>query len=236
MPQKIPCRVAEVIDHGDRVYSVLLRPQARLPRFVAGQFLHLALDHFEPGDFWPESRVFSIASPSSQPDLLKITYSVKGIFTTRMEIELCPGREVWVKLPYGEFAVDRHKDGCLLAGGTGITAFAAYLGQLTADQPNRVLLFYGARRQDLLVYRSAVEEAGRRCSRLTVHLFAEQGMEAGSSVMPGRLDIDHIWPLLDEPAGLTYYIAGPPAMIAGLTGGLRARGMRDYQILVDAWE
>ena len=30
--------------------------------FKPGQFLHLALDAFEPGGFWPESRVFSIAS------------------------------------------------------------------------------------------------------------------------------------------------------------------------------
>jgi len=33
---------------------------------------------------------------------LKITYSVKGVFTKRMASELFMGKEVWLKLPYGD--------------------------------------------------------------------------------------------------------------------------------------
>ena len=154
MPQRIACRVVEVVQHGDRVYSVLLHPATPAPRFLPGQFLHLALDGFQPGDFWPDSRVFSIASPPSDRELLRITYAVKGRYTTRMETELHPEREVWIKLPYGEFIVDREKDVCLLAGGTGMTAFTAFLGELPAGHKHQVELFYGARRPELLIYRS----------------------------------------------------------------------------------
>ena len=78
MPQKIPCKVEEIIPHGERVYTVLLRPMARVPRFAAGQFLHLALDPFRPGDFWPDSRCFSIASSPSQADLLRMSMAAGG--------------------------------------------------------------------------------------------------------------------------------------------------------------
>ena len=104
-PRKLRCTVCELRDHGDRVYSLRLRSERPLPQFRSGQFLHLALDPYDPSGFWPESRVFSIASSPGRKDEVEIVYSVKGRFTSRMEKELCAGGEVWVKLPYGEFVV-----------------------------------------------------------------------------------------------------------------------------------
>ena len=117
MPQKILSRVKEVVNHGERVYSIFLIPDSPAPRFLPGQFLHLALDPYIPGDFWPESRVFSIASAPSERHLLRLTYAVKGQFTSRMEAELCPGREVWLKLPYGEFTIDTSQRRLLVGWG-----------------------------------------------------------------------------------------------------------------------
>ena len=125
--RKIPCVVRTVTDHGEHVYTVELQPSMPVPQFRPGQFLHLALDPYEPGGFWPESRVFSIASSPAERDRLAITYAVKGAFTTRMERELAAGGRAWVKLPYGEFVVDPARDAVLFAGGTGITAFTAFL-------------------------------------------------------------------------------------------------------------
>jgi len=71
--RKIPCKVERVTDHGERVYTVELVPSALVPRFKPGQFLHLALDTYEPGGFWPESRVFSIATSPRERDRLAIT-------------------------------------------------------------------------------------------------------------------------------------------------------------------
>ncbi len=239
MPQKIPCRVAEIISHGEHVYSVLLEPQARVPRFAAGQFLHLALDPFRPGDFWPDSRCFSIASSPSQASLLRITYAVKGVFTTRMQRELAVGCDVWVKLPYGEFIVAPDRDVCLLAGGTGITAFTAYLSDPPAEHSHEIHVFYGARRSDLLIYRNLVEKWASGCatssSRSSLWLCAEE-QTGDSAVEEGRLDIAYIGRRLERPDKLTYYVAGPPAMIKALTAGLPTLGAPPSQIVVDAWE
>jgi hypothetical protein len=93
MARKIRCAVERITDHGDRVYTVELTPETPVPAFRPGQFLHLALDAYDPSGFWPESRVFSIASAPSQRRALRIAYSVKGAYTIRMEQELRAGGE-----------------------------------------------------------------------------------------------------------------------------------------------
>src|SRR3954465_14940540 len=98
--QKLGGAVEAIVDHGGQVYTLALRPTRPAPRFRAGQFLHLALDPYEPTGFWPESRVFSIASAPDAREVVKITYAVHGSFTARMERELAPGGRVWIKMPY----------------------------------------------------------------------------------------------------------------------------------------
>jgi ferredoxin-NADP reductase len=235
MPRRLRCQVLEIVDHGERVYSVFLKPESTAPRFQAGQFLHLALNPYRPGDFWPESRVFSIASPPSARDLLRITYAVKGVFTSRMEAELSPGGEVWVKLPYGEFSVTGDSDACLLAGGTGITAFTAFLGGLPAGYAPRVDLFYGARIPPLLIYRPLIEEAARRCPNLQVHYLAERN-DDGADCLTGRVEPGTIWPLIRDPRAMTFYLSGPPEMLSSVRRGLTERGVAPGRIVVDAWE
>jgi ferredoxin-NADP reductase len=235
MPQKIHCTVTEVIDHGERVYSVFLKPDSPAPRFAAGQFLHLALDPYSHGDFWPESRVFSIASTPAKRDLLRITYAVKRSFTTRMESELRTGREVWIKMPYGEFTISAESEACLLAGGTGITAFTAFIDSLPVQYAHPVRLFYGARRPDLLIYRPLVEAASKRSSSLQAVCMAEQSNN-GTDCLPGRLDLDTVWERIPDPLAVTYYIAGPPEMIRVFTYGLSRRGVASERIVTDAWE
>src|SRR5262245_23694219 len=114
--RKINAVVRRIIDHGDHVYTVDMTTSSRVPPFRPGQFLHLALDEFDPSSFWPESRVFSIASSPTERNMLTICYAVKGRFTTRMERELCEGRSVSLKLPYGDFVINQKRETMLLAG------------------------------------------------------------------------------------------------------------------------
>ena len=145
-----------------------------MPRFKPGQFLHLALDAYEPGGFWPDSRVFSIASSPRERDRLAITYAVKGAFTSQDgSASSSEGREVWVKLPYGEFVVDASRDAVLFAGGTGVTAFTAFLQSLEAETAPRVLLFYGARTPELFIYGPLAEACAREVPSLACTLVPE---------------------------------------------------------------
>jgi ferredoxin-NADP reductase len=226
--RKIPCVVRAVTDHGERVYTVELEPSTTVPQFKPGQFLHLALDRHEPGGFWPESRVFSVASSPADRDRLAITYAVKGAFTTRMERELAPGGSAWVKLPYGEFVIDPGTDVVLFAGGTGITAFTAFLQSLEAEQSPRVLLFYGARTPDLFVYGPLARARAREVPSLACSLVCEETQ--------GRLRVDAAWPAIQALDDPVFYLSGPPQMLAALTAQLRGHGISMEAIRTDAWE
>jgi ferredoxin-NADP reductase len=187
--------------------------------------------------------VFSIASPPAQRDTVRITYAVHGRFTSRMESDLVEGRQVWIKMPYGEFVVDNHADVVLFAGGTGITAFSAFLEDLPPGGHQSVTLAYGARTNGLLIYRDVVERCAERLPSLQVSYFVEEeseadphGREGRVQSSPGRVSVEAVWPRLRCPFETSYYIAGPPPMLASVGQDLRARNISPEAIHIDAWE
>lgn len=236
--QRLACRVERIIRHGGRVYTVVLKPERPAPIFKPGQFLHLALDPYDPSSFWPDSRVFSIASPPSQRERLSITYSVAGRFTARMESELREGVDLWVKLPYGTFVVTSTKDVVLFAGGTGITAFTAFLDEVPSGASQSITLAYGARTRDLLIYRDLVERSMARLPAFNVSYFLESdgGAAMRNGEQLGLVSVTTMWPLIPRPMGAEYYISGPPVMLRSIAQQLRDRGISSETIHIDAWE
>lgn len=237
--QKIRCRVERIADHGEHVYTVDLAPERRVPVFQPGQFLHLALDAYDPSGFWPESRVFSIASAPDQRERLSITYSVQGRFTARMEKELAESKFIWIKMPYGDFVIKGVSDVVLFAGGTGITAFTAFLDGLAPAFPHRVYLAYGARNSNLLIYRNLVQRRAAMVSQLQPFYFVEQdadGQPVARSETVGRLSVAAMWQRVENPLTATYYISGPPPMLKAISRDLSQQGIRTDAIRTDAWE
>jgi NAD(P)H-flavin reductase len=245
-PVKTKACVTEVAPYGAGVYSVKLRPLGLSPRAKPGQFLHLTVDEYDPaGGFWPESRVFSIASAPGASEI-EIVYSVKGRYTRRMEESLAPGREVWLKLPYGEFIIDSAagagEDAVLVAGGTGVSPFLPYLEKILASgkRERTVRLYYGARENAMLLARGLLE----RCAAaglVDVRVFIENeepdgSAPTGTKAERGRLDIDRI---RGECTGLSspvYFLSGPPAMIKAFRERLGASGIEAGRIKIDEWE
>lgn len=228
--------------HAPDVATFYLTWTGRRPRFRPGQFVHVALDAYDPSEHWPESRVFSIASAPSDPHGMRLTIGRKGHFTSRLLDELGPGRTLWCKGPYGDFevrAADPEAPVTLVAGGTGVTPFCAFMEEAllrpeTTGAPVR--LYYGARTADLLLYARLAERCAAELPRFRVHLFAEEGV-LPPSVTRGRLDIRRIADDAEEHPKTRFYLSGPPPMIAAFTGYLRkTRGVPGEQVLVDAWE
>lgn len=172
-PRKIRCLVESITDHGGHVYTVDLAPASPVPPFKPGQFLHLTVEDYDPASFWPESRVFSIASSPHERNRLRICYSVKGRYTGKMEQVLAPAREVWVKLPYGDFVIDEASDAVLIAGGTGISAFTAFLEALTPETKQKVTLIYGARNPELFLFQEMILSQNDRVPGFNVIFFTE---------------------------------------------------------------
>jgi ferredoxin-NADP reductase len=196
-PVRMRAEITSVGMHGAGVYSVTLRPERRVPGFKPGQFLHLALDEFDPSiGYWPESRVFSIASGTGDPELA-IAYSVKGAFTRRMADTLVVGRRVWIKLPYGHFIVDslvtQGHDAVLVAGGTGISPFVPYLTALCRGSvaQRAVALWYGVRTPELVLFAPAIASFLRSSPFCSATIFIERATRSleipRALFRPGRL-------------------------------------------------
>jgi NAD(P)H-flavin reductase len=248
-PVRVKATVTEVVRYGTSVYQVKMRPESRIPRFRAGQFLHLALDDFDPaGGFWPESRVFSIAS-APDAECLEIVYSVKGCYTSRMELEIAVGRSIWLKLPYGSFIVSRLAQSdskvILIAGGTGISPFVPFihdeLGRSGTSVAREIMLHYGVRSADMLLYPALLGLAARTLDGFKWTLWVEDAdqptIDAGVPVIrkSGRLDPDVV---AREDGGdrAIYFVSGPPAMIEHFRRRLRELAVLDERIRVDEWE
>lgn len=245
-PIKLKATVSHIYQFGFGTYLVQFDPHGVVPKFKAGQFLHLTVDEYDPmGGFWPESRVFSIASPPSDQKI-KILYSVKGKYTARMERELTVGREVWLKLPYGSFIIDSfingQQDVVLVAGGTGISPFLPYLQSQDALhlQSQKVWLYYGVRENALLAAIETIQscsEAGVLNAR--VYVESEQpSMTNGKNITfsKGRLDIENIFSetrILKDPL---FFLSGPPAMIFSFKAKLLQGGIEPKNIIIDEWE
>jgi len=234
--------VDRVERHSTDVATLHLAWRERRPRFRPGQFVHVAIDAYDPSEHWPESRVFSIASAPSDPHGMRLTIGRQGDFTSRLLDEVRPGRTLWCKGPYGDFevhAADREAPVALVAGGTGITPFCAFMEEAllrpeTTAGPVR--LYYGARTADLLLYAPLAERCAAELPRFSAELFAEEDV-LPPFVTRGRLDIRRI---ADDAAGhpmTRFYLSGPPVMIEAFAGYLREmRGIPAAQVLVDAWE
>ena len=234
--QKLGCVVDSVLPHGAGVYTVALKPERRAPRFRAGQFLHLALDPYDHTGFWPDSRAFSIASSPVDRECIRITYAVHGRFTARMERDLVQGKRVWIKMPFGDFVIDEASELVLFAGGTGITAFTAFLDALPANTAMSVVLAYGARSTELLIYRELVERCAARVPSLDVNYFVEAGASAVTGGTAGQLSVEAVWPRVRHPLDATYYLSGPPQMLRTISQDLKGRGLGTEAIHIDAWE
>lgn len=232
-PAKIRATVVAVDRHVDGVASYRFRPEGRVPKFRAGQFLHLALDDYNSQAQWPESRVFSIASsPAERRSELAITVSVKGRYTQRIFDELGVGSQCWLKLPYGSFLFPAGEELVLVAGGVGITPYLSLFKQMLAEQSGqRVCLYYGVRAKEYYLFGELLESCRRELPNFKLVVYSVEEME---NARIGILDIEAIAEE-SSPSSL-FYLSGPPQMISNFKAALLDGSVGEDRILIDDWE
>ncbi len=227
-PSKVLAKVEQIDSKGDGVYQLTFSVPSRYTKYLAGQFLHLTLEEFDPTTgYWPESRVFSIASRPRQEHLI-VVYSVKGAYTKRMEKELAVGSEVWLKLPYGDFVIEESPVGSpplvLVAGGTGVSPYIPFLLQ-PRETSGPVHLYYGVRKAEHQLFARELEQLKAQ-PWFHLHLVVGQ-----------LLTLDQMATDLGAAfAKAHFYLSGPPVMIKTFRTQLAERGLAGHQIHIDEWE
>ena len=241
-PNKVRARVLSIQRHQLGVYGVTFEAPSRVNRYLPGQFLHLTLDEFDPTTgYWPESRVFSIASKPRQ-DHVSIVYSVKGAYTRRMEQDLAIGKEVWLKYPYGDFVIHENRLAgrpvVLLAGGTGVAPYIPYLTaeELPLEGP-AVHVYYGARLPELILFRDELVRASKSHPRIALRFYYEDGSAPTETMRKGRLNVADVEHDLGKSfSQAVFFLSGPPIMIKTFKNELLARGIEPESLKIDEWE
>ena len=124
--------------------------------------------------------------------------------------------------------MDAARDAVLFAGGTGVTAFTAFLQSLSPSMQRESCssTALGPPTCSSTVSSSRPVPAWRpslRCS-----LVCEE--------TEGRLDVGVAWPAIEALQNPLFYLSGPPPMLAALGQQLQARGASAESIRIDAWD
>jgi NAD(P)H-flavin reductase len=205
------------------LYSLEFRSLGGKFRYFPGQFLHLALDpDYDGSGQWPDSRCFSMRSNPDQ-ETIKITYSVKGKFTSQMERQLKIGSEVWLKLPYGDLFLQPHNkvNTVFIAGGTGITPFLSLFTHSSFREYSNPKIYLGFKSESHNLY---VNE---------LMLIKDTYVKVFLEDINGSLDIE--WIFLENGLDCDYLISGPPLMISSFKNALVSNGLPVKQIITDDW-
>ena len=208
------------------IFTVEFKSLERPYKYAPGQFLHIAIDEEYDGiGQWPESRCFSMQSDPAE-DVIRITYAVKGNFTQEMERVLKPGREVWLKLPFGELFTQPHsKSGTVfIAGGTGVTPFLSLFTHESFREYVNPRIYLGYKNEDYFIYQKELAAIKNDNAQITVFFENRDGV----------IDIVKIHEQNGNDS--SYFISGPPVMIKIFKNKLISLGVPAENVLTDDWE
>jgi ferredoxin-NADP reductase len=190
--------------------------------FVPGQFIQV---HFHYEDGKPTKRSYSVATVPSRPGApvrdieIAVSY-VAGGAATAIFAALKEGEQIQASGPYGRFCLmekDQNRRYLLVATGTGVTPYRAMLPELErllADRGIEVVLLFGARNAQELLYGEEFEAfAASHPGFRFVPCFSRQPRT------PARADdrqgyVQHVLPeFRPDSAGDIAYLCGNPDMV-----------------------
>lgn len=225
--KKYPSKVVSIQHSIEGVYTLEFESLGKPFKYDAGQFLHLAIDDYDPSMQWPDSRCFSMQSAPSE-ELIRITYAAKGQFTNRMQQLLKIGSEVTLKLPYGDLFSQDHNttNTVFIAGGTGITPYLSLFTDTSFASYVKPVLYAGFRDEKMNLYKEELETVQKINDSLEINLVYQD--------IDGILDIEKI--LNENSTKSSFFISGPPVMIKNFKQTLINNGVSENQVLTDDWE
>lgn len=210
---------------GAKSWSFWFKPEKPL-QYMAGQFTEIYLPHPNP-DKRGELRWFTLSSAPSE-DLVGITteFAHHGSSFKHALRHLPIGATLQMSEPIGDFVLpkDRRIPLLFVAAGLGITPVRSIVAYLQAKQEQRTVhILHSVRTAEQLLFRDLFTSY-----ELTYQPFISR--------QQGRLSADHILAASDTtPTTDLIYLAGPESMVESLARELRAKGIADRRLIMDAF-
>ena len=202
--------------------------------FTAGQYLEWMLPH-QSADSHGIRRYFTIASSPTEPVLrvaMKITeqHSSYKEALTMLDVNQ---RLIGSQLA-GDFVLPKKKDAKLgfIAGGIGVTPFRSHLKyMIDTDKPFDTVLYYGNNSTDEIAYETLFQKAASTFAFLVVNVISKEPVSAPYE--SGYISAEIIKRRSPDYLERTWYISGPPGMVAACARELRSLGVLNKHIKKD---
>lgn len=216
----VPAKLEGVTDETPNIKTFRIRPVQPL-NFEAGQFVALTVPGCGEAPFTPSS------SPA-EANALELTIMRAGVVTERLHA-IETGSNVAVRGPLGQpYPLERYrgKEILIVGGGVGLAPLRALLFALLAEkeQYTRIILRYGARTPDDLVYRDALTNGWATRGDIDLMVTVDQAdpqWTGHEGVVTTILEEEN---LACDPSKGVAVVCGPPVMMKFTTLKLLDRG------------
>jgi ferredoxin-NADP reductase len=231
-----------------------MRARIKEKREVANGTLLVVFDllgeevDFQPGQyFWVElldppfddekgpRRHISVVTSPGERGVLGLCTRLRDSAFKRSLAAMPVGAEVDVEEPKGSFVLPEDTDVpyVFVAGGIGITVFRSMLLHI-AEQglAHRVTLVYSNRDRESTPFLDELLELEQQNENISVvpTMTDDSGWDGESRRIGPELLRDHLG---DELGAFRYLLAGPPAMVEGVTEQLLAAGIPEERLTAD---
>lgn len=221
--QPLEAQVEEIIQETANIKTFVLRPKAAFS-FATGQFVELTLPGVGEAPF----------TPSSDPqvkDKIDFTIMKAGTITGKLH-SIEKGATVGIRGPYGKgYPLEKFKgkDILIIGGGVGLAPLRSLLFSLFAkiEDYNKVLLRYGARTSQDIIYKDALPQWAQK-EKVDIVTSVDVGDEAWQGNVGLVTTI-----LKDLPLDMNKAVAivcGPPVMMKFVTLKLLDLGFKPPDI------
>lgn len=226
-----PYRVVSVRKIALRTWEVAISPiRGQAHDFTAGQFAWLSLGR---SAFSLAENPFSISSAPAGRPRLEFVIKEAGDLTDRIG-SVRPGTVAHLDGPHGNLTLDgRTGVGiALIAGGVGIAPLLAIARQLEAEGDRRPLvLLYGNRVEEQIVYRDELDRMGRLPSVRVEHVVSQPAPDwGGSTGWIDRAAIERVFGF-EGARDWLYLVCGPAPMLDAVEDALVGLGVPTGQIV-----
>ncbi|MBN2193993.1 MAG: iron-sulfur cluster-binding domain-containing protein [Polyangiaceae bacterium] len=206
------------------------RTDGPLPPFRPGQYVSLSLRIGEVAT----TRPYSISSAPGNAQLdLTLKLKPGGFASPYLFAEVRPGWEVSASGPAGSFVFEPLCDRgelVFFAGGSGITPFMSMLRHFTrVGFPSRVLLLYGSRRADDVLFGAELEQL-RAAHRALEVVSVISEPDEGHRGPTGLLGAEVIARYVSDVASKTFLVCGPEGMNRHVESALRSLGVPAHKV------